>query len=133
MSGEDRPCAVCGGHVECASLSYRKDPSGACVVVDDRRVVPAAEFLSVIACNGMCCVIEDLGMDVREAEASTGMTALHCACDHDEARAVALLLKLGARTNVLDKMGRSPLAIAASRGCGAVVAMLLEARADANL
>ncbi len=132
MEGED-PCEKCGGHIACETLSYRREVDGRSVIVDGNRVVPSGEFLAVVSCNGMCCVIEDLKMDVNEGEETSGMKALHCACEHDEVRAVSVLLRLGARVNVLDKRGRSPLAIAAARGCVEVVKMLLEAGAKVNL
>ena len=56
----------------------------------------------------------------------TGRTALHLACEHHQWVVVYVLLKEGARVNVVDADGSTPLHIAASRGDPVIVHLILQ-------
>lgn len=60
-------------------------------------------------------------------------TALHCAAKHNQAPAVQLLLKHGAKINLQGRNGRTALAWAALKGFEGVVRVLLENQADPNV
>jgi ankyrin repeat protein len=75
--------------------------------------------------------LKDKTVDVNAA-APDGTTALHWAIDRDDAEAVALLIKAGAKVGAANRYGVMPLSLAAERGDAVVVSQLLDAGADPN-
>jgi uncharacterized protein len=69
--------------------------------------------------------------DVNAAQAD-GTTALHWAAYHDALPAVQSLLKAGAKAEVKNRYGMTPLLLACENGNGDIVNALLAAGADAN-
>jgi ankyrin repeat protein len=69
--------------------------------------------------------------DVNAREVD-GTTALHRAVRVDDAAEVRRLIKAGARVDVVNRYGVSPLALAAANGNAAVLELLIEAGADPN-
>lgn len=61
------------------------------------------------------------------------MTALHHAASHDDPAAAQLLLDHGADPNLRNSAGFTPLLLAVARGSRAVVELLLEKGANADL
>ncbi len=71
------------------------------------------------------------GADVNESQGD-GMTALHWAAENGDAALAKLLLKAGARVDVVTRLGSyTPLHLASRNGHGDVVVALLDAGADA--
>jgi ankyrin repeat protein len=70
-------------------------------------------------------------VDVNATQAD-GTTALHWAVHWNDAEAVTLLLRAGAKPAVANRFGASPLSEAASAGNPVVIKALLEAGADAK-
>jgi TonB family protein len=71
------------------------------------------------------------GADVN-AENLLGETALIYAVEACKSEAVQELIKAGAKTDFMTKLGYSPLIIAASNGCTEIVRILLDAKVDVN-
>jgi uncharacterized protein len=72
------------------------------------------------------------GANVNTAQGD-GMTALHWAAEHGDLTLTEMLLRAGAKTDVVTRIGNyTPLHIAAKQGNGSVVGALLRAKADAN-
>ena len=69
--------------------------------------------------------------DVNAAEPD-GTTALHWAVRADDQDVVQLLLRAGARPNVANRYGVTPISLAAGNANASLVEMLLAAGADAN-
>jgi ankyrin repeat protein len=69
--------------------------------------------------------------DVNAAQAD-GMTALHWAVYHDDARTTKLLLEAGANAKAANHYGVTPLTLACTNGNAEIVEMLLKAGADPN-
>jgi ankyrin len=69
--------------------------------------------------------------DVNAPQAD-GTTALHWAVHWNDAEAVALLLRAGAKVGTANRFGSSPLAEAATAGNAALLKTLLDAGADAK-
>jgi ankyrin repeat protein len=70
------------------------------------------------------------GADVNVAQGD-GMTALHWAADRGDQDLAALLLRFGANSGAVTRIGRhAPLHVAATRGHHLVVRLLVDARAD---
>lgn len=61
-----------------------------------------------------------------------GTTALHWAVDYDDAEAVGLLLKAGAKVDAADRYGMTPLFYAVTNGNADICGRLLAAGANAN-
>jgi uncharacterized protein len=61
-----------------------------------------------------------------------GMTALHWAVYHDDARTATLLIEAGARVQAANRYGVTPLSLACTNGNTEVVELLLKAGADAD-
>src|SRR4051794_17892109 len=59
-----------------------------------------------------------------------GMTAVHWAVYHDDAKVVKLLIAAGADVKIANRCGVAPLSTACENGSAAIVEMLLEAGAD---
>jgi len=70
--------------------------------------------------------------DVNQG-AVDGTTALHWAVRHDAAEAVDLLLRAGARADVTNRYGVTPLSLACTNGSVGVIERLLKAGANPNL
>jgi ankyrin repeat protein len=71
------------------------------------------------------------GADINATQAD-GMTALHWAVYHDDARMTAVLLGAGASAKAANRYGVTPLALACTNGNGEIVQALLKAGADPN-
>ena len=71
------------------------------------------------------------GTDVNAAQAD-GMTALHWAAHHDDARTAALLIGARASAKAANRYGVTPLSLACTNGNTELVEMLLRAGADPN-
>jgi len=69
------------------------------------------------------------GADVHAVDIS-GTAAIHCAAKNGSVEALLTLLRHGARVNVKDKAGESPLGLAVMGGHSATARALLQARAD---
>jgi ankyrin repeat protein len=70
-------------------------------------------------------------VDVNAAQAD-GMTALHWAAYHDDAKTAKRILAAGGNAQAANRYGVTPLSIACQNGNGTIVEMLLDAGADAN-
>jgi len=73
----------------------------------------------------------DQHVDVNAAQID-GMTALHWAVYHDDARLAERLVDAGADVKAANRYGVTPLSIACTNGNAAIVDLLLEAGADPN-
>jgi len=82
----------------------------------------------------LCKMLVNGGADPAAVDLD-GDTALHKACYYGKEEVIAYLLSLPAVKSCLEcknKLGRTPLAVAAWRGSGDIVTMLIEAGADHN-
>jgi uncharacterized protein len=70
-------------------------------------------------------------VDVNAAQAD-GMTALHWAAYHDDARLVSLLIEAGANAKAANRYAVTPLSLACTNGNTEIVELLLKAGADSN-
>ncbi len=68
-------------------------------------------------------------LDRRQRDRS-GATALHCACEGGQMRAVELLCHRGWDANAIDQQGATALLVGAKRGQSSIVKILLKAGAD---
>lgn len=97
------------------------------------RAAHAAELVDVVRANEATtafAAIED-GVDVN-APGPDGTTALHWAVYNDNLALVERLVRAGARVDVKNEFGSSPIAEAANVGNAKVLEVLLEAGADAD-
>ena len=72
----------------------------------------------------------DARADLNVACGPTKETALHVSCTRAKAEATKLLIDSGAELNPADKLGRSPLFMAALAGQAECLALMIEAGAD---
>ncbi|XP_028826678.1 ankyrin repeat and EF-hand domain-containing protein 1 isoform X1 [Denticeps clupeoides] len=78
----------------------------------------------------VCVGVPDL---INLTEPKEGKSAMHLASESNDADTVKFLLSLGARVNIQDKRGRTPVLVAAELGHDGMVALLAENQADMNL
>ena len=71
-------------------------------------------FISAVSNNLIQTVKNYLGhgVDVNSADDDTNTTALHAAASNNDLEMVSLLLQFGARPDVFDNFGQTPLSIA---------------------
>lgn len=69
---------------------------------------------------------------IVDAQDRYGWAPLHCACYHGNVQCVSRLLDAGARVNITDKNGKTPLHVASAQGRNAVVD-LLTSRSDVTI
>lgn len=72
------------------------------------------------------------GAVIDAPDSSGGRSALHWAAREDKTEVIAVLLEKGAKVEVKDRAGKTPLCIAAESGKGASVKLLLAAKADVD-
>jgi uncharacterized protein len=72
------------------------------------------------------------GINVVNARAADGATALHWAAHHDDVTLARMLLRAGARAGLADDTGATPLFLACVNRGAKMVTLLLDAGADAN-
>ena len=79
-------------------------------------------------------VARTAGAQTRDVSApqTDGTTALHWAARADNADEVRRLLRAGARADVANRYGVTPLALAAANGNAAILDLLIAAGADPN-
>src|SRR5687767_530179 len=70
--------------------------------------------------------------DVNGAQ-TDGMTALHWAAYHDDLETAMRLIAAGANAKATNRYGVTPLSLACTNGNTAIVELLLESGADANV
>src|SRR4029077_4432836 len=69
--------------------------------------------------------------DVNAPEGD-GTTALHWAVEDDNVALARTLIKAGAKASLANRLGVTPMALAATNGSDALVGLLLEAGANPN-
>ena len=72
------------------------------------------------------------GADVNEVVGDGGQTAIMLAVQSDKLRAAAALMKMGADATIPDSSGMTPMTIAAMKGFGKIIRMLLRYKVDAT-
>ena len=95
--------------------------------LDSRRRTP----LEKAVCGGLHAVAELLAEAAGRGTWQSG-SALHLAIGRRDGRMVEMLLRLGARTDLLGSHGWTPLGLAARSGAADVTKALLVARADVH-
>ena len=79
-------------------------------------------------------IMNDTAFEVDRPERRSGETALHIACKYNSPEIVACLLAHGANSEVVEnKLGWTPLFIAAAKGYNEVLQILLQYGCDVNL
>ncbi|KAH6867990.1 ankyrin repeat-containing domain protein [Alternaria rosae] len=98
-------------------------------VKDERAIVCTLMQAASMGNVGLLRAILQTGIDIS-AQADDGSTALHCAAKTDQIEIVNLLVKMGARTDVVNDKGRTPLHEAILGHCTHTFATLVGRRAD---
>jgi uncharacterized protein len=106
----------------CVSIVY-----GFAAETNDLRLIQAVKSKDVAAVRALLKTRIDVN-----AKQGDGATALHWAAHYDEVEVADLLLRAGARANVTNDLGVSPMYLACTNRSAAMVEKLLSAESDPN-
>ncbi|KNG86304.1 hypothetical protein ANOM_005211 [Aspergillus nomiae NRRL 13137] len=102
------------------------------LLLDAGAAVGSCDLLNA-ACSGSVAVVSlllDKGADIQEKAYISEETALHVAVRHHHPEVVRVLLKSGAKTDVMDHYGYTPLAFAIGHNQEKCINLLVEYGAD---
>ncbi|KAE8363431.1 ankyrin repeat-containing domain protein [Aspergillus caelatus] len=105
------------------------------LLLDAGAAVGSCDLLNA-ACSGSAAAVSlllDKGADIQEKAYISEETALHVAVHHHHAEVVRVLLKSGAKTEVMNRYGYTPLAFAIGHSQEECINLLVEYGADIEL
>ncbi len=114
---------LAAGLLLCGASAHANAPVSAAPLADAAERKDAAAVRKLIAGKALVSVL---------AAQADGMTALHWAAYHDDLELAKTLLAAGAKAEITNRYGVTPLSLACTNGNAAFVELLLGAGADAN-